>query len=666
MRRSVILAICVLLFIPALAAAQPQLHLTQVSMAWPEVTLGFQAWCDSAQVYTPQRSSLRLHENGREIPEYELWCPDQFVRAAISVALVLDGSASMAWERNATAKQLAHAIVDMMDGVTDEATVTLFNDRPVTYQTLTTIKPMLRSAIDALGANGGSSLYDALYLSVIEVAFNSANPKRAVLVFTDGTNDSSYRRLDEVITAAQRHRIPIHTVNLGGEADSAELRMIASETGGRYFPVPPNAGQIAALYDEISTYRIPDGQDCALIFHRSCADGGGRELVLEWTSDCGTAADTIRYTAHLDSTTLEPLRMALESDTVLAGQWLSLPLRIVDPVAGRLRAPIAFTLQFDTTVLAPRGFWMHSSSPLQALPVTVTPAANGVRVSTGGDAANHGWREADGELLFLHFLARAPEGRGDTIPVNIAVSDAVFVDGCPDLSVDGTRAVILAHGPVISMTGEHADTLFWNPRTSKWEPESFDIRVRVFNFGDRAAEDVSFLLHLDETKLRLITPDSAAQRLPGGNLPPGEWGEAVWRVMPRAGLFAPDSAMTGMTIYARNAPGENCFCRVHFAEGTVDVDAPMDGRPSVVTGLQIWPNPGSGQAHLILPESLHGGTTLRVADALGRTVLQRSIDAGHPQAILDLSALPNGFYSLQLFGPDTRTPLRSARYVLRK
>lgn len=671
MRRSIILAICFLSFLPALAAAQPDLRLTHVYTAWPEITLGFQAWCDSAQVYTPRRSSLRLYENGREIPEYELWCPDEFVRAAISVALVLDGSASMAWERNATAKQLAHAFVDRMDGVVDEATVTLFNDRPVTYQTLTSIKPMLRSAIDALGANGGSSLYDALYLSVIEVAFNSVNPKRAVLVLTDGTNDSSYRRLDEVITAAQRHRIPIHTVNLGGEADSAELRMIASETGGRYFPVAPNAGQIAALYEEISMYRIPDGQDCALIFHRSCADGGERELVLEWTSDCGTAADTLRYTAPFDSATLEPLRLTIAGDTIIAGQWLSMPLRIIDPVAGRLRAPFAFTLQFDTTVFAPRGFWMHTASPLQAVPVMVTPVANGIRVSTGSDAANHAWQEAATELLYLRFWAKAPEGRGDTIPVNITVSDAAFIDGCPDLLIDDVRVVILAHGPVMTMTGGHADTLFWNRRTMNWEPEAFDIYVRVYNTGDRAAEDVSFLLQLDETKLQLIIPDSLALHLPGGRLQPGEWGEVAWRVMPRAGLSAPDSAMTGMTIYARNVPTQYCACRVHFAEGTVDVEAPGGGMPAAAAGLQIWPNPGSGQAHLILPENLHGGATLLVADALGRTVLQRAIPDDHTKVTLDLSAFPAGLYSVQLLGPatlspGTHTPLRSVRYILVK
>jgi hypothetical protein len=250
--------------------------------------------------------------------------------------------------------------------------------------------------------------------------------------------------------------------------------------------------------------------------------------------------------------------------------------------------------------------------------------------------------------------------------VNIVVSDAAFADGCPDLLIDDTRVVILAHAPVISMTGEHADTLFWNRREAKWEPEAFDIYVRVYNTGDRAAEDVSFLLQLDETKLQLITPDSAAQHLPGGSLQPGEWGEAVWRVMPRAGVSAPDSATTGMTIYARNTPGEYCACRVYFAEGTVDVDGPTDEKPSAPEGVQIWPNPGNGQLHLILPEGLHGGATLRVADALGRTVLQRSIAAGRTQAALDLSALPAGLYSVQLLGPDTQTPLRSARYILTK
>jgi hypothetical protein len=98
----------------------------------------------------------------------------------------------------------------------------------------------------------------------------------------------------------------------------------------------------------------------------------------------------------------------------------------------------------------------------------------------------------------------------------------------------------------------------------------------------------------------------------------------------------------------------------------VNVDGPVGRPPSAAAGLQIWPNPGNGQVHLILPEGLHDGATLRVADALGRIVLQRSIAAGRAQAVVGISALPPGLYSVQLLGEGSQTPLRSARYILTK
>ncbi len=655
-----LLTLCTLSFIALItpAAGQSDLVLRGRATAWPEITLSFRAYCDSAQVLGVGRSDFTLYENGREISDYDLWCPDEYVRSSISAALVLDGSASMAGDRNAMAKVMAHAFVDLTDGVVDELTVTLFNDHAATYQVMTWIKPMLHSAIDALGANGGSALYDALYLSVIEVAFNSLNPRRAVLLITDSKDDSSYRRVDEVIAAAQQHRIPIYIVRLGNEADSTELQMIASETGGRYYPEKLNAGQVSALYTELSIHRRETEEDCALLYRRHCADGGEREVRLEWRAPCGLVADTIRYTAPLDSSTLEPLHLALVGDTVFAGSAVSIPLRIVDPEAGRLRAPFAFTVHYDTSLLQSPRISPGYGSLLEHEPLTVTPLGNGARISTGTDASIHAWIEGDRPLFHLSFEMRSLEGRGDTIPFAVTVSDAEFVDGCPDLRIDDAQAVILAHGPVLLFTGDHPDSLFWNSRSGSWDPPEFDVQVRLFNTGDRDAEDVTLRLDIDESKLRHLAPGTPVQVLPGGRLPAGEWALVTWRLLPQLDVTAPDSVLTGMTIHAANQRPGDCFCRMYFVEGPVSVESP----PPAAKMLQLWPNPGRDHFSLAL-SPVFVDARIIVTDLLGRVVLRQNAGPDESPVHLDLSSQSPGLYRVHVLHGTGREslPLRLVR-----
>ncbi|MBE0644413.1 MAG: VWA domain-containing protein [Bacteroidetes bacterium] len=673
MRRLILVMISLFLLVCVEAQAQPELYLRTVDTAlWPEIGVGFRVHCDGVQRDDVTRTNLRLFEDGREIDHFDVWCPELYGKISIGVALVLDGSADMVGTGTAEVKSKGHAFVDMMDGIIDEATVTLFNDHAATYQAMTPIKPMLHSAIDALGTNGGSALYDALYLSVIEVAYNSFNPGKALIVMTDSSPDSSYRTLPEVLALAKQHRIPIHMISFGGAADTAELRMIASETGGQYL-FRPNAGQMAALYQTISYGRTGGDQDCLLRYTRHCADGNEHEIVVQLRYLCGDMVEfSRRYAAPLDSSTLEPLHLTLVGDTVLAEKSLHLGLHIVDPVADRQRGAFHFTVQYDTTLLAFPYVSAWESDLLRNLTITATPIPGGVRVTaTGGN----GWSEAEGALLHLSFRTHAPAGRGDTIPLTVAVTDAAFEDGCPDLRIDDAHAVILAHGPELWFDGEHPGWIYWNGKTGEWEPPDFLVKVRVYNTGDRDAENVTMRLAIDTTKLRFVTPNTGVYALPGGTLAAGDWAEATWQLMPQAGVRPLDSVLSCMTLYASNNRSHTCCCRMYF------VDAPLavERAASAQLSLELWPNPGRGLLRVALPTELSGTADLFVTDALGRIVLRRDVDAaatGGPSpsgegawrttlgaTTLDLSVMPPGLYLLRLVGSGRQW---LARYLLTK
>ncbi len=446
MQRLSLFLFSLIILASANGAAQPALEIRSATTQRPQVELSFVASCDGVQRRDIRKQDFRLFENGNEIRDFTIYCPSGYGTVPVSVALVLDASGSMAGSWNTAAKDRAHAMVDLMDGIVDEATVTHFNAHAATYQEMTTIKPMLHSAIDALGSFGDRvALYDALYLNVVEVAFNAQNQGKALIVMTDSRNDSSYRSLGEVLDLAKLHQIPIYMIGFGDDIDATEMQMIADETGGRFF-VSPNAGQMATIYGECSTRWLEDEPECELYYRTRCADGSDRQVVLEWHNLCGeTESDTIHYTAPYDPSALEPLHLSLTADTVLAGNYLAVKLGIVNPLEGTSRPPFTFTLQYDTTLLAFPSASMGPEYLLDKYAVTITPVSGGVRIFAGSPLMPS-WTEADAPLLKLLFQARVPEGRGDTIPLTIAVQDAAFIDSCAQLQIDDAQTVILAHG----------------------------------------------------------------------------------------------------------------------------------------------------------------------------------------------------------------------------
>jgi hypothetical protein len=124
-----------------------------VTVNWPTIEVYFSVGCNGNPAYNMAKQDFKMFENGVEVKDFTLWCPDPTMRCAISVALVFDASGSMIGSGNAGAKQAGHAFIDMMDGVVDEAAVYLVHPCVTVYQQMTTVKPMLHAAVDALPAS---------------------------------------------------------------------------------------------------------------------------------------------------------------------------------------------------------------------------------------------------------------------------------------------------------------------------------------------------------------------------------------------------------------------------------------------------------------------------------------------------------------------------------
>ncbi len=169
----------------------------------------------------------------------------------VTMGIVIDDSGSMRDKREAV--NAAALIFAKTSNPQDQVFVVNFND--VYYldtpgDFATTIED-LKSALDKIDSRGGTALRDAVMASLDHVKLGNRD-KKALLVITDGEDNSSRYTSEELMEKAQKSNAVIYTIGLlgsdetsnlfkirGGEAHRAAkvLKELAEATGGEaYFP----------------------------------------------------------------------------------------------------------------------------------------------------------------------------------------------------------------------------------------------------------------------------------------------------------------------------------------------------------------------------------------------------------------------------------------------
>lgn len=181
----------------------------------------------------------------------------------IALSLLLDTSASME-QRMGTAQDAAVGFAKKLRPL-DLAQVVDFDTRVEILQGFTADAQALETAIRGTTAGGSTSMYNALYISLKELAKVQAKSdddvrRRAVVLLSDGEDTSSLVTFEEVLDLARRSATTIYTIGLQSRETSMSkgfreaefvLRQLAQETGGRAF-LPQRAEDLAGIYGEIA------------------------------------------------------------------------------------------------------------------------------------------------------------------------------------------------------------------------------------------------------------------------------------------------------------------------------------------------------------------------------------------------------------------------------
>jgi Ca-activated chloride channel family protein len=181
----------------------------------------------------------------------------------IALALLLDTSASM--ETKLPVAQEAAVGFARRLRPQDLAEVISFDSRVIVLQPFTNESAGLEQAIRKTSAGGSTSLHNAIYIALKDLAkvvARSADDVRrqAIVVLSDGEDTSSLLPFEEVLDLAKRSETAIYSIGLkADDAGSARgfkeaefiLRQFAQETGGRAF-FPMQVAELTGIYSQIS------------------------------------------------------------------------------------------------------------------------------------------------------------------------------------------------------------------------------------------------------------------------------------------------------------------------------------------------------------------------------------------------------------------------------
>lgn len=139
----------------------------------------------------------------------------------------------------------------------DQAFVVGFDVTPEVTQDFTDNTEDLSRGVRALRPGGGTAMYDALYFACRDKLMKQPHTgpvRRAIVLLSDGDDNTSHVTREEAIEMAQRAEVIIYTIStnvMGGrQRGDRVLERIADATGGRAF-FPFQINDVANAFGEI-------------------------------------------------------------------------------------------------------------------------------------------------------------------------------------------------------------------------------------------------------------------------------------------------------------------------------------------------------------------------------------------------------------------------------
>jgi Ca-activated chloride channel family protein len=193
-----------------------------------------------------EKDDLKLYVDGLQRP-IEYFRHD--LNAPVSVGILVDTSGSMTPKIPQARAAIAEFIGQLNDR--DDVFLFAFSDRDWLLQPFTTDHQRVLSKLELLTASGQTSLFDTIIDGLLMLRHGTWD-KKALLVVTDGMDNTSQAELQQVVAYARRMGVLIYSIGIGeehaavvsfgpftlpgeDEVDAPTLRELSSETGAKTY-----------------------------------------------------------------------------------------------------------------------------------------------------------------------------------------------------------------------------------------------------------------------------------------------------------------------------------------------------------------------------------------------------------------------------------------------
>ncbi len=204
----------------------------------------------------------------------------------LRMAILVDTSGSMREKLELAQEAAVRFVRSLKPG--DQVQVVEFNDRVLTLAEFTTDFDRVEGAIRATEATGATSLYNAMYVSLKDLAREGQEEldRRAIVVLSDGNDTKSIVPFEDVREQARKGSVVIYAISLRAtETDLVkdkyrnakyELDVLARETGGVSY-APETIDDLAGVYDQIAA-ELKSQYSLGYVSTNAATDGAWRYL----------------------------------------------------------------------------------------------------------------------------------------------------------------------------------------------------------------------------------------------------------------------------------------------------------------------------------------------------------------------------------------------------
>jgi VWFA-related protein len=182
----------------------------------------------------------------------------QQINLPMRVGIVIDASTSIRSRFQFEQQSATEFLLEVLKAKSDRAFVMGFDVTPTVTQDWTNNVDALETGVNRLRPGGGTALFDAVYTAcrdkMLDVSRGQEPVRKAIVLLSDGDDNQSRVRPDEVIKECERAETIIYAISTNwtpsrGKGDKV-LTDMAESTGGQVF-FPPSVEEMSDSFKNI-------------------------------------------------------------------------------------------------------------------------------------------------------------------------------------------------------------------------------------------------------------------------------------------------------------------------------------------------------------------------------------------------------------------------------